>query len=93
MVGLLFVLAFRFVLSYQLALVLPAVAAMLIIGLAKEASYMAYPAALPGLLLAIVLVAGIAIYWYRQLTSKGRSGFEQERIEPNQGLDASATDF
>jgi len=70
LVGLLFVLAYRYVISYQMALVLPAVAVILIAGLVRESLYMAYPGALPGSLLAILLVAGLTFYWYRQLAGQ-----------------------
>jgi hypothetical protein len=68
LLGLLFWLSFRFIFSYQMAAVLPAVAALLIGGIAREASYTAYPGALPGYCMAALLVAGIALLWYRQLT-------------------------
>jgi hypothetical protein len=68
-VGLLLLLAYRFVVSHQLALVLPAVAAMMILGLAREATFVAYPGALAGSLLAILLVSGMAFCWYSSLRS------------------------
>jgi len=72
LIGLVFLLAFRFVFCHQLSLVLPAIATMLILELIKEATFRAYPAALTGMLLAMILVSGIAYYWFKQLASAER---------------------
>jgi hypothetical protein len=67
LLGLLLLVAYHFIISHQVSLVLPTVATMIIFGLVREATFAAYPGAVAGSLLAVLLVGGVAFYWFRSL--------------------------
>lgn len=72
-VGALFALMFIVVLRHQVSLVPLAVAVMTMMGTAREGWAQAYPAALAGSLIAIVLMGMVAWWWSRRLEHEAES--------------------
>jgi hypothetical protein len=65
--GVLLLLAYIFVLRFNLALVPLAVSVMILLGEVKQGMAQPIPAALPGAAIAIVLTVLFAFYWQRKL--------------------------
>ncbi len=66
--GLTLFVAYRFIFRFQPALIPPAAAAMVILEQIRQASVGAYPGAIAGSLLGIVLAAALALFWFRLLS-------------------------
>jgi hypothetical protein len=67
LMGVLMLLAYVFVLRFNLTLVPLAVSVMILLGELKQGIAQPIPAALPGAVVAIVLTALLAFYWQRKL--------------------------
>ncbi|MDZ7359735.1 MAG: CPBP family glutamic-type intramembrane protease [candidate division KSB1 bacterium] len=65
--GLILLLAYVFVLRFHLALVPLAAGVITVLAALKQGIYQAVPAALPGALIATVLIGVVAFYWFKQL--------------------------
>jgi membrane protease YdiL (CAAX protease family) len=68
--GLILLLAYIFVLRFHLALVPLAAGAITVLAALKQGLYQAVPAALPGALIATVLISFVAFYWFKQLSQE-----------------------
>ena len=77
-VGVLLLAAYRLVLRYDLTVLPIAVATSLILGLARQLTFEAYPGAVAGGIGAIVVLGMIAVVWAHQL----RGGPEADAILP-----------
>lgn len=65
--GIIYLLAFVFVFRFNLALIPLVAGAGAILDASKQGIMNAYPTAVPGAVLAIILIGVISVYWYRQL--------------------------
>jgi hypothetical protein len=70
--GVLLLLAYIFVLRFNLTLVPLAVSVMILLGEVKQGIAQPIPAALPGAIIAIVLTALFALYWQKKLVRRGQ---------------------
>ncbi len=68
--GIILLLAYLFVLRFHLALVPLAAGAITVLAALKQGMYQAVPAALPGALIAAVLIGLVAFYWFKQLAQE-----------------------
>jgi hypothetical protein len=68
--GFILLLAYIFVLRFHLALVPLAAGVITILAALKQGIYQAVPAALPGVLIAMVLIDIVAFYWFKQLAQE-----------------------
>jgi hypothetical protein len=67
LMGVLLLLAYIFVLRFNLTLVPLAVSVMILLGEVKQGVVQPIPAALPGAIIAIVLTTLFALYWLKKL--------------------------
>jgi hypothetical protein len=67
--GILFLLAYYFVFRFHLTLIPLTGATVTILYVCPQAIFHAYPAAIPGAVLAILCTSLLALYWYAQLNS------------------------
>ena len=65
--GLVLLLAYSVVLRFHLALIPLALAAVAIFNEVKEGIYQTHPAAIPGSIVAIILIGGVSVLWFRKL--------------------------
>lgn len=65
--GMILLFAYQIVLRFHLSLVPLMVAVMFILNELRQGIYQAHPAALPGSILAIVLLGSLSIYWFKKL--------------------------
>jgi membrane protease YdiL (CAAX protease family) len=72
--GLLLWLAWVFVLRFHLALIPVAAAAMAILGILRESAIGAYPGALVGGVVAVILVGFLAVHWFGRLSRDSAAG-------------------
>ena len=66
--GIIYLLAYLFVFRFHLALIPLALGAGTILDAMKQGIMNSYPTAIPGAVLAIILIGIISVYWYRQLS-------------------------
>ena len=67
--GIILLLAYLFVFRYHLALVPIALVVPIMFGEVKQIVFSAFPAAVFGSVLAIILIGALSIYWYKKLLS------------------------
>ena len=65
--GLVYLFIYIFIVRFRLDLVPLIIAGSTILGIVKELVFNAYPAAIPGNILAILLITAIAVFWNRRL--------------------------
>ncbi len=65
--GIIYLLAYLFVFRFQLALVPLALGSVAVLGELKQGILNAHPSAIPGAILAIILIVLISIYWHNKL--------------------------
>ena len=68
--GIIYLLIYLFIFRFQLALIPIAFAVMVMLGELKQGVMNAFPAALPGAILAIIVVGLFSFYWYRKLAGE-----------------------
>ncbi|MEK0336543.1 MAG: hypothetical protein QQN41_03810, partial [Nitrosopumilus sp.] len=66
--GIIYLLAYLFVFRFHLALIPLALGAGTILDAMKQGIMNSYPTAIPGAVLAIILIGIISVYWYQQLS-------------------------
>ena len=66
--GIIYLILYLFVFRYQLALIPIAFGVMVMLAELKQGIMNAFPAALPGAILAIILIGLFSYYWYKKLT-------------------------
>lgn len=68
--GIIYLLIYLFIFRYQLALIPIAFGVMIMFGELRQGIMNAFPAALPGAILAVIVVAVFSYYWYRKLAEE-----------------------
>jgi hypothetical protein len=69
--GFIFLLMYKFVLRCEMALIPLMMGSIIVFSQLKEGILNAYPAAIPGTILSIILICAISIYWYKVLCWRG----------------------
>jgi len=70
LMGIVFLLTYLFIFRYALALIPIAFAVMVMLGELRQGVMNAFPAALPGAILAIIIVGVFSYYWYKKLAGE-----------------------
>lgn len=68
--GIVYLLLYLFVLRFQLAIIPIAFAVTIMLSELKQGIMNAFPAALPGAILAMIVIGGFSVYWYRRLAAE-----------------------
>jgi len=65
--GIMYLLAYILVFRYNMSIIPLAMGSLTIVGILRQGIMNAYPAAIPGKILAIILIGFVSVYWYRLL--------------------------